>query len=82
MAAGSIAASSSARRQAVSVVITDLQMTQLGAAGGNGADAKEGGGGGMGAGGAVFVRGGASVTLENVSLLNNSAVGGRGARLA
>ncbi|NKC22627.1 hypothetical protein HED50_12645 [Ochrobactrum oryzae] len=37
-----------------------------------------GGGGGMGAGGAIFVGKGANVTVENVSLDQNKATGGKG----
>ena len=40
-----------------------------------------GGGGGLGAGGALFVNSGASVTLQNVPMTNNAAVGGAGGAL-
>ena len=45
------------------VVIKNLNVTNLRAAGGNGGAGSLSGGGGMGAGGAVFVRNGATVTL-------------------
>ena len=62
------------------VVLRDLEMTRLLAAGGDGGGNAQSssGGGGMGAGAAVFVRSGATVTLDNVTLLDNKAVGGNG----
>ena len=60
------------------VTVNDLTMQNLRARGGNGGTDMLGGGGGMGAGGAVFVRSGAAVTLNNVALISNSAVGGAG----
>jgi autotransporter-associated beta strand protein len=60
---------------AITVQINDLKMTGLVAKGGDGGTVA---GGGLGAGGALFIRTGASVTLDNVVLLNNSAIGGNG----
>lgn len=46
--------------------------------GGDGGDGYSGGGGAVGGGGALYVHGGASVTLTASSLLNNVARGGNG----
>jgi len=46
--------------------------------GGGGAGNDGGGGGGMGAGGALYVRSGANVTVDGVSFANNHAMGGDG----
>ncbi|MDB5804315.1 MAG: autotransporter protein, partial [Betaproteobacteria bacterium] len=61
-----------------STTINDLTMSGLKAQGGAGGVELAGGGGGMGAGGAVFVQTGAALTINNVSLLSNSAAGGNG----
>ncbi len=59
-----------------SVSIHDLTIANMTASGGNGGP---GGGGGGGLGGALFVGSSASVTLDNVSFLNDQAIGGNGA---
>lgn len=61
------------RRQALALDNVTLTGT---ATGGAGAD---GGGGGLGAGGALFVNQTADVTLTNVNLTGNQAIGGAGA---
>jgi len=43
-----------------------------------GGDGVNGGGGGLGAGGALFIDTGSSVTLKNVTFLDNKAIGGNG----
>ncbi|GAA4332520.1 hypothetical protein GCM10023165_07160 [Variovorax defluvii] len=58
------------------VTINDLTLQNLRAKGGDGGQDFAMGGGGMGAGGAVFARSGVDLTLNNVSLVSNSAVGG------
>ncbi len=62
--------------------VTVQKMLALGGAGGGNvpgtAAAGGGGGGGMGAGPAIFVNEGATVTLTNVSFLDNTAEGGSG----
>ena len=67
------------------IAIRDITLANAKAQGGNGGEGGDGGGGGgMGAGGALFVRGdldghaGASVTLRNVEVVDNAAVGGSG----
>lgn len=66
------------------VKIQNMIFQNLTAKGGNGGDGISGGGGGMGAGGAIyapqaFLNGSnPSITLVNVALNNNSAVGGNG----
>lgn len=61
------------------VSIENMTLNQGRSQGGNGGSAQFGGGGGLGAGGAVFVNNLANVTLADVSLSNNTAVGGNGA---
>jgi autotransporter-associated beta strand protein len=65
---------------AVSVAIQDLTITDTKAAGGTGGagSAGSGGGGGAGLGGALFVANLANVTVSNVNLNGNAAVGGSG----
>ncbi|GAA4333549.1 hypothetical protein GCM10023165_08770 [Variovorax defluvii] len=58
------------------VTISNLTLQNLKAAGGDGGTDTISGGGGMGAGGAVFARSGVQLTLNNVSLVSNAAVGG------
>ncbi|MDY0883560.1 autotransporter domain-containing protein [Dongia soli] len=62
------------------VAISNLAVKNALAKGGDGGGNHGGGGagGGMGAGGAIFVRNGAAVTLDDVSLDSNSAQGGAG----
>jgi hypothetical protein len=62
------------------ITIMNLTISETRALGGDGGfnGRGGGGGGGLGAGGAVFIRSGATVTLDNVALVANSAVGGRG----
>lgn len=60
-----------------SVTISDLDIAQGLARGGNGGDGFYGGGGGLGAGGGVFVNAG-TVVLSRVGLHDNAAVGGNG----
>ena len=59
------------------VAINNLAITNAAAVGGN-SSCCGAAGGGMGAGGALFVASGASVTVSNVSLFSNSATGGAG----
>jgi outer membrane autotransporter protein len=59
------------------VAINDLTIEDALARGGDGGD---GAGGGAGLGGALFVKSGATVTVSNVELNNNSAEGGDGGR--
>jgi autotransporter-associated beta strand protein len=62
-----------------SVTISNLTIQNGLAQGGNGGNATStGGGGGLGAGGAIFVRDGASVTVDSVNFLSNAAAGGQG----
>ncbi|MCB1489444.1 MAG: hypothetical protein KDJ88_18550, partial [Bauldia sp.] len=63
---------------AVSVTIHDLEIENAVAIGGNGAD---GGGGGAGLGGAIFVANMATVTVSDVSLVGNAAMGGDGSAI-
>ncbi len=64
------------------VAIQNTVLTNGVAIGGAGGDADirggSGGGGGLGGGGGVFVRSGASLTLEGVAMTGNSATGGAG----
>jgi hypothetical protein len=63
------------------VQISDLTIKDAKAQGGNaggGVNNGGGGGGGAGLGGALFVRTGANVTINNVNLQGSSAVGGNG----
>jgi uncharacterized protein with beta-barrel porin domain len=61
------------------VQINDLTVRNAVARGGNGGSGSDGGGGaGAGLGGALFVAQGASVTVSNVSLQGNAAMGGNG----
>ena len=66
------------------VGISNLLLQGGVAQGGNGGSGTGGGGGGMGAGGAIFIRGNdggrtaPTVTLSNLNLINNKAVGGTG----
>jgi outer membrane autotransporter protein len=59
----------------VSVSVSDLTIANARARGGNGT---QGGGGGAGLGGALFVAANATLTVSNVTLASNSAVGGNG----
>jgi autotransporter-associated beta strand protein len=59
----------------LSVTIENLTLANAVAKGGSGAD---GGGGGAGLGGAIFVSSNASLALDNVSLVSDSAIGGAG----
>ena len=63
---------------AVSVTIQNLTIRDTVATGGNGGTGGAGGGGGAGMGGALFVGDQATVTVSNVNLISNSAVGGAG----
>ncbi|MBA4029297.1 MAG: hypothetical protein C0478_00005, partial [Planctomyces sp.] len=61
------------------VTISNLTIQNGLAKGGDGGNGSySSGGGGMGAGGAVFARSGANVTLDTVTLVGNRAVGGNG----
>ncbi|MPZ30876.1 MAG: autotransporter domain-containing protein [Rhodospirillales bacterium] len=62
----------------VSVSIQDLAITDTRAQGGAGGTGAAGSGGGAGLGGALFVANQATVTVSNVSLTGNAAVGGAG----
>lgn len=62
-----------------SVAISDLNIANGQATGGNGGFSSYGGGGGMGAGGGLFVNRG-HVALSRVDLTNNGATGGTGGR--
>ena len=65
------------------VTISNLNVANGLAKGGNGgADPLNGGGGGLGAGGALFVNQGANVTVQDVTFNGNSAVGGAGGTLS
>jgi len=62
-----------------STSVQDLTIIDAAARGGNGGNGgSAGGGGGAGLGGALFVNAGATVTVSNVDLLNNQAIGGAG----
>ena len=61
-----------------SAQVQDLTIADAVAQGGKGGDGTPGGGGGAGLGGALFVNAGAAVTVSNVSLNSNSAIGGAG----
>lgn len=58
--------------------ISNLDLENGSAQGGNGGNGTGGGGGGLGAGGALFVNTGANVTLDNVNMDSNAAEGGNG----
>jgi len=63
------------------VIISNLRIQNAVARGGNGGSgvaATAAGGGGLGAGGALFVRTGAAVTLAGITLVGNQAIGGKG----
>lgn len=60
------------------LTVNDLTLANMKAQGGHGGNEMEGGGGGMGAGGAIYVRSGASVVINNVELSANGASGGNG----
>jgi hypothetical protein len=63
------------------VSISNLRIQNAvarGGAGGTGNQATSAGGGGLGAGGALFVRTGAAVTLAGITLAGNQAIGGNG----
>ncbi|WP_424136540.1 autotransporter-associated beta strand repeat-containing protein [Roseomonas chloroacetimidivorans] len=60
------------------VDVKDLTISDTVATGGRGGDGLFGGGGGAGLGGAVFVGGQSSVSLENVTMQDDKAVGGAG----
>jgi autotransporter-associated beta strand protein len=62
----------------IDVSIQDLAITNAVATGGDGGTGLAGGGGGAGLGGALLVGDLASVTLTNVALTSNAAVGGNG----
>jgi len=64
--------------RAVSVTIQNLTIRDTVATGGSGGAGGPGGGGGAGMGGALFVGDQASVSVSNVNLLSNAAVGGVG----
>ncbi|MFZ1884996.1 MAG: autotransporter domain-containing protein, partial [Rhodoplanes sp.] len=70
-----IGAFSGSSQVPVTVAIQDLTITNARAQGGAGTGS---GGGGAGLGGAIFVADQASVTVSNVTLTTNSAVGGNG----
>jgi hypothetical protein len=70
-----IGAFSGSTQVPVTVAIQDLTIQNAKAQGGNGGDIA---GGGAGLGGALFVAKGANVTVSNVSLTTNAAVGGNG----
>lgn len=60
------------------VAVQNLTIQKATAKGGNGGNGFGGGGGGAGLGGAIFVAPGANVTVFNVNLVSNSAIGGDG----
>ncbi|HJQ24044.1 MAG TPA: HYR domain-containing protein [Blastocatellia bacterium] len=60
------------------VTITDLEIENGLAKGGNGGCGGSGGGGAGGAGGGMFIGQGANVTLQRVVFFNNQAIGGNG----
>ena len=69
----------------VDIAVKNLTLADGNAQGGNGGTPFSipgkgygGGGGGLGAGGALFIRDGASVTLTDVALADNAAAGGNG----
>jgi uncharacterized protein with beta-barrel porin domain len=66
---------SGASQTAVSVSVSNLTIANATAQGGNG---RSGGGGGAGLGGAIFVASQSTLTVSNVTLTANSAVGGAG----
>ena len=70
-----IGAFSGATQVPVTVAVQDLTITDTRARGGTGGQR---GGGGAGLGGAIFVANQATLTVSNVNLTNNAAVGGNG----
>ncbi|UYN93529.1 MAG: autotransporter domain-containing protein [Enhydrobacter sp.] len=70
-----IGAFTGSTQTAVSVTVQDLTIANARAQGGSGST---GGGGGAGLGGALFVANQATLTVSNVTLSGNSAVGGSG----
>jgi hypothetical protein len=70
-----IGAFSGATQVPVTVAVQDLTITDTRARGGTGGQRA---GGGAGLGGAIFVASQASVTVSNVNLTGNAAVGGNG----
>jgi hypothetical protein len=65
------------------VTVSDLNIADGLAKGGNGGSTpSNGGGGGLGAGGALFVNQGANVTVQDVTFNHNAAVGGNGGTLS
>ena len=60
------------------VAINDLTIQNTVAQGGTGGGGSARGGGGAGLGGALFVASGASLSVNNVALTGNSALGGAG----
>ncbi|HTW25886.1 MAG TPA: Hint domain-containing protein, partial [Acetobacteraceae bacterium] len=60
------------------VTVSDLTIQDTVAHGGNGGAGSPGGGGGAGLGGGLLVASGATVTLDSVTFLDDSAVGGNG----
>src|SRR5262245_39474652 len=63
---------------AVNVAISNLNISDTLARGGTGGSGSFGGGGGAGLGGALLVANGGNVSLANVNLAANQAVGGNG----
>ncbi|MBX9942935.1 MAG: hypothetical protein K2Y40_02540, partial [Reyranella sp.] len=68
-----IGAFSGTTQTAVSVSVSDLTIAKARAQGGNGGGVASGGGAGLG--GAIFVANQATLTVSNVTLTGNSAVG-------
>ncbi|MCE9530798.1 MAG: autotransporter domain-containing protein, partial [Planctomycetes bacterium] len=64
------------------VSISQINLLNGSALGGNGGTGGGGGGGGLGAGGALFVNTGANVTISNVTFNNSRAIGGTGGLVA
>ena len=73
-----IGAFSGSTQVPVAVSVQDLAITNTTAQGGAGGIGSAGAGGGAGLGGALFVANQATVTVSNVSLTANVAVGGNG----
>lgn len=63
---------------AVTATIQNLTIQQGAAQGGDNGQGGGGGGGGAGLGGAIFVSANANLTISDLSLANNAAVGGTG----
>ena len=68
--------------QPVAVTIENVTIQNAVAQGGAGGSGSFGGGGGAGLGGAIFVASGANVTVSNVALSGNAAIGGKGGAAA